>query len=104
MACIDCHTREEIMGDGTSYAHYEQQLEISCTTCHSDNPGTTDKNRQLNNLAVKDDKPILISKLDAREHPLNPPKKGTCDYPGHQRLSCESCHSSWVPQCLFQAD
>jgi len=99
MACIDCHTREEIMGDGNRYAHYEEQLEISCTTCHSDNPGTTRKNRQLNNIKVREGKPVLISKLDDKSHPLHTPKKGTCDYPGHKRLSCESCHSGWAPQC-----
>ncbi|MFO7761950.1 MAG: hypothetical protein R6V20_10120 [Desulfobia sp.] len=35
MACIDCHTRDEIMGDGKQYAHYEDQLEIRCRSCHS---------------------------------------------------------------------
>ncbi len=99
MACIDCHTREEIMGDGNNYAHYEDQLEISCTTCHSANPGTTRKNRQLNNIEKRDGQSVLISKLDDKSHPLHLPKKGACDYPGHNRLSCESCHSSWVPQC-----
>ena len=99
MVCIDCHTREEIMGDGKNYAHYEEQLEITCTTCHSTDPGTTRKDRQLNNIGEANGKKILISKLDEKEHPLNPPKKGTCDYKGHNRLTCESCHSSWVPQC-----
>jgi len=99
MACIDCHTRDEIMGDGKSYAHYEEQLEINCVICHSSNPGTTRKKKQLNNIELKEGKAVLISKLDGKEHPLNVPKKGTCDYPGHLRLSCESCHSSWVPQC-----
>ncbi len=99
MACIDCHTREEIMGDGNNYAHYEEQLEINCTTCHSSNPGTTRKKRQLNNISQEQGKAVLISKLDDKSHPLLPPKSGTCDYQGHLRLSCESCHSSWVPQC-----
>ncbi|MBU0481520.1 MAG: amino acid ABC transporter substrate-binding protein [Proteobacteria bacterium] len=99
MACIDCHTREEIMGDGKSYAHYEEQLEINCTTCHSPTPGTTTKERQLNNISGKNGTFSLISKVDGKEHPLKEPKKGTCDYEGHRRLTCESCHSSWVPQC-----
>jgi len=27
MSCIDCHTKEEVMGDGNAYAHYEEALE-----------------------------------------------------------------------------
>lgn len=99
MACIDCHTREEIMGDGSRYAHYEEQLEISCATCHSSKPGTTRRNRRLNNLVQEGGDVLLVSKLDGKKHPLHRPKAGTCDYPGHHRLSCEACHSSWAPQC-----
>lgn len=100
MVCIDCHTRDEIMGDGTNHAHYEDQLEISCTTCHSADPGTTRKKKELNNIGrAEGGEAVLISKLDDKEHPLHPPKAGTCDYLGHRRLSCESCHSSWAPQC-----
>ena len=46
LACIDCHTREEIMGEGNNYAHYEEQLEIDCTTHHSSNTGTPRTKRQ----------------------------------------------------------
>lgn len=34
MECIDCHTAKEIMGDGMSYQHKEQQIRISCVDCH----------------------------------------------------------------------
>ena len=34
MACIDCHLHTEVMGDGTSYAHEEQQTEVRCESCH----------------------------------------------------------------------
>lgn len=99
MACIDCHTRDEIMGDGNRYAHYEEALEISCEMCHSPQPGTTRKNKQVNNIEKRDDRFVLISKNDDKEHPLNLPKTETCLYPGHKRMTCESCHSTWVPQC-----
>lgn len=99
MSCIDCHTRDEIMGDGTSYAHYEEQLEISCEMCHSEKPGTTRKNKPVNNITLKNQNYILTGKNDGKERPLNLPKPDVCTYSGHKRLTCESCHSTWVPQC-----
>ena len=100
MTCIDCHTRNEIMGDGTNYAHYEDQLEVTCTTCHTTSePGLTEKNNRLNNINKNGDTYTMKSKLDNKDHPLKPPKQGVCDYAGHKRLSCEACHSTWVPQC-----
>lgn len=99
MECIDCHTRDEIMGDGTSYAHYEDQLEISCEVCHSDNPGTTRKKNILTNLEKEENKVLLVGKVDDKEHPVRTPKKGVCDFPAHKRVSCEACHSTWVAQC-----
>jgi hypothetical protein len=99
MACIDCHTRDEIMGDGNRYAHYEDALEISCEMCHSSSPGMTRRGKQANNISEKDGRYVLTGKLDNREHPLDLPKQEACFYPGHRRMSCESCHSTWVPQC-----
>lgn len=99
MECIDCHTRNEIMGDGTSYAHYEDQLEISCEVCHSDAPGTTRKNNILTNVETVDGKVTLVGKVDDKEHPVKTAKKGVCDFGPHKRVTCEACHSTWVAQC-----
>ena len=99
MACIDCHTRDEIMGDGTSYAHYEEQLEISCEVCHSQEPGTTRKGNELTNLVVDENRYSLQGKNDDKLYELNPPRQGVCNFPGHERVTCEACHSTWVPQC-----
>lgn len=99
MSCIDCHTQNEIMGDGTNYAHYEDQLEISCVMCHSKNPGTTRKHKKVNNIEKKNGKFVLIGKINGRQYPLDLPNKTVCLYPGHKRVSCEACHSTWVPQC-----
>ncbi|MEN8140753.1 MAG: hypothetical protein ABFR97_05950 [Thermodesulfobacteriota bacterium] len=100
MACIDCHTRNEIMGDGKNYAHYEEQLEIGCETCHtSGDVGLTHKGDRLNNLQKGADGWQLINKISEKKHPLRPPKNGVCDFAAHKRLTCDSCHSTWVPQC-----
>lgn len=99
MSCIDCHTREEVMGDGTSYAHYEDQLEISCEVCHQAEPGTTRKNNELTNVEEIDGNYHLFGKNDEKKYELRQPKAGVCDFEPHKRVTCEACHSTWVPQC-----
>jgi hypothetical protein len=34
LACVDCHTAREVMGDGRSYVHEEDALEVACADCH----------------------------------------------------------------------
>jgi hypothetical protein len=34
MACIDCHTPSDVMGNGRIYSHMREQVEIRCTDCH----------------------------------------------------------------------
>lgn len=99
MACIDCHTRNEIMGDGVSYAHYEEQLEISCEMCHSTDPGVTRKGNPVPNIVQQGGQWQLKGRLSGKLHPLRPPRQGVCNFSGHKRISCEACHSTWVPQC-----
>jgi hypothetical protein len=99
MECIDCHTRNEIMGDGTSYSHYEEQLEISCETCHARQPQKTRKGNELTNLEETDEGWLVKGKIDERSHPLKPLREGVCNFSGHKRVGCEACHSTWVPQC-----
>lgn len=100
MVCQDCHTRSEIMGDGNNYVHYEQAMEISCKICHTTEiPGTTRKDNKLNNIEQTEQGYVLVGKLDQKKHPLKPPKPEVCDSKGHSRMTCESCHSPWVPQC-----
>ncbi len=99
MACIDCHTRDEIMGDGTSYAHYEEQLEITCRSCHDAKPGMTRKQKQLTNVSEKQGQFVLTGKIDGKDRPLRPPASQACLAPDHKRVTCAACHSTWVPQC-----
>ncbi|WP_456433609.1 hypothetical protein [Thermosulfuriphilus sp.] len=99
MVCIDCHLREEIMGDGNYYAHFEEQVEISCEMCHG-GEGLSRKGRKAKNVE-KDHQGRLVlrGKLDGKLHPLDPPKE-VCLSKEHRRLTCQACHSHYVPQCF----
>lgn len=41
MACIDCHTASEVMGDGKAHLHEEQATRVRCSTCHRSRPAKT---------------------------------------------------------------
>lgn len=49
MECIDCHTSNEIMGDGYYYENMYDQIEISCQSCHgsySEKPKTKKETKE----------------------------------------------------------
>jgi len=46
-------------------------------------------------------RPVFEGKLDGKRRRLLPPGPGcTLTLPGHETLSCRSCHTAWAPQCL----
>jgi RNase P subunit RPR2 len=104
LTCIDCHTQKEIMGDGERHAHFEKQLEVTCRNCHW--TSNHQVNKSLNSpgppklkILKKDSSFFLENKQNKKLHPLHAPNPVACLHPTHRRLSCQACHSTWVPQC-----
>lgn len=112
MECIDCHTSQDLHGDGNIYSKKEQAVEIRCTDCH----GTpshyselkTSQGNKFTNLQKKGEKFILTSKFDGKEH-LIPQLKDLKDHNKMSvamsigehlnKLECYACHAKWVTQC-----
>ncbi len=113
LTCIDCHTADDMHGDGNIYAKREQGVEIECVDCH----GTPDKRTNLNtsggnkmsNLRHEIDQVILTAKLTGKDHVV--PQLADLDLsenahtamvsiPAHiEKLECYACHARWAPQC-----
>jgi multisubunit Na+/H+ antiporter MnhB subunit len=131
MACIDCHTSYELMGDGKHHAHKEEAVSVQCVDCHTTgkvnsvnvsllpdkesqmiawlrktNPNTkvvlTVKNQHplMNTRVDSLDRIFLIDKLTGKDHESKPAASVCTKGKGHSRLSCEACHTAWVPQCI----
>lgn len=129
MLCVDCHTSYETMGDGSLHAHKEDQMQIACEDCHFEGKAKTIHKSKLdfenqkiietkkyiqeyflsiaksgkaipNSLIDKNGLPKLISKNNGEILPLNPPNSVCTKGKAHDNLSCGSCHSAWVPQCI----
>lgn len=56
--CIDCHTQDDIMGDGNLYSKQHQAVEIRCETCH----GTGDTNPRIKQITDPQDRVIRLSR------------------------------------------
>ena len=128
LACIDCHTSQELMGDGRDHTHEEQATHVRCTTCHRVAPAksvalasagqeaaviATLRGPPPAELLVEDrsGEPLtnarpspggdvaITGKLDGKLHTATPPARACTALVGHERLSCQACHSAWVPRC-----
>ena len=126
--CFDCHPVQHESASlnagksqGTQPLYYEQHsTTIDQTDRESQliswlrypqekNPAmllTYKSKRPLINTRVKDQtlhtgfENILIRKSDNKQLPLKPAAKECTKGKAHVRLSCETCHTTWVPQCI----
>ncbi len=114
MDCVDCHTNEDVMGDGNLYGQMPQAIEIECSDCHGTIDAITNlktsRGRRIPNLKQDGGEIVLVSKLSGATHVVkqvahvvNPRHK---DYDeraaaamtkDHARLECYACHAGWSP-------
>ncbi len=112
LACIDCHTVSDVMGDGNIYGEMEHAVEIECTTCHGTlerlSDGTTSRGRALPQLVRRGERVFMRSKLSGRVHivkqtqhvvdPAHPhynPRAAAAMTNDHDGLECYGCHNAW---------
>ncbi len=60
MACVDCHTQWDIMGDGDIYSKEIEQVEIRCETCH----GTADSPPVTAEITDPDDRVVRMGRAN----------------------------------------
>jgi len=128
MECIDCHTYYELMGDGKSYPHEEEQTRIRCEDCHTSRPPSLIARDRLDgelaevtelrhleedtfvlgarsatpllNLLRTDSGMVLRTKATGRVLPLRPPAAACGRDSVHGDVSCSACHTAWAPTCI----
>ncbi len=130
MLCVDCHDSYEVMGDGKYYVHKENQTKIQCIDCHFTGKPVTKKLSEFDNESLKiaelrktnysareyltvnatgipmvntyysENGTYLIKKKTGEQAVMKPPVFDCVGTKAHKDLSCNSCHSSWAPQCV----
>ena len=108
LACQDCHTRPEIMGDGRLRPAALLQVGVRCTTCHGRAGQIPDQAKSLWGVPLKHvthgpDGLVLIGKMDGKTRPIpslaGGPKGagGSPGLPQHEKVACHACHSATNP-------
>jgi Ca2+-binding EF-hand superfamily protein len=112
MHCIDCHTQNDVMGDGNLWPQMDHAVEIECQSCHGTPEKVSDlmtsKGRRVANLQREGEEFTLVSKVDGKKHrvvqaahvvdPNRPefnPRAAAAMTSAHGRLECYTCHSGW---------
>ena len=104
IACTDCHLTENPNTKSLAELDQESQKIIYLRNLDEknrkyliiNNSGYPLVNTYLNN----DNKPELITKNTKQKLPLKSPAFICTEGKGHTNLTCNSCHSSWSPQCI----
>lgn len=130
LECIDCHLSWELMGDGSLYAHKEDQVRIRCTDCHPSSyqafrfndrtdadarkilalqtPSTSKSYLQTalggytlwNTGRDSNGTTYLQGKVNGRRYLLKPSAPDCQQGTVHEKLSCAACHTAWTPTCI----
>jgi len=128
LLCIDCHSSQEVMGDGIAYKHQSEALKIQCKDCHTPTSFKTAgfeafgeaeiidyTLRQYKSASTKfiitekDSIPLVNTYFDENEQAYLISKidqskhliKRSCEQDNvHQSLDCNMCHTSWAPSCI----
>lgn len=114
MHCVDCHMRDDVMGDGFLYTRMEDAVGVRCQTCHGTPDayatGIDERGAKLPHLVLRGTDVYLTSRVTGKQHRVKQARDvvrpGSKDYNAraafamtadHGRMECYACHSGWSP-------
>ncbi|MCX6270287.1 MAG: hypothetical protein NTU44_03535 [Bacteroidetes bacterium] len=102
--CIDCHRKDTGNTVKLREADRETQLIYGLRGWKEDERkmAVTEKgNRPLSNTCLAGDSAwMMVGKTTGKTMKMKPPAAACTKGKAHSRLSCEACHTEWVPQCI----
>ncbi|NOU48034.1 MAG: hypothetical protein HOO86_13365 [Bacteroidales bacterium] len=103
--CSDCHTRQSNMTRSFAEVDKETQLIAWSRKYKTEDVNLIVTQKAgfplVNTLVDEEGKRLRLIKKSGGDTVLMKPPASICtEGKAHQNLSCESCHSAWVPQCI----
>lgn len=102
--CEDCHTNNEAISVTLNQLDSESQKIVKLREFDKPNRRflitRKDSIALINTYLNADNSKVLVGKNSKKEFKLNPPNFICEEGRAHDRLSCNSCHTAWAPQCV----
>ena len=97
--CIDCHTREDVMGNGHSYSYEMEVPKRSCIDCHG-GFGKSLPDLSISAIGKAPGGFFFISRNSGQKHPLPLFSVASAAHRigAHGKLRCSACHAQWSYQ------
>lgn len=102
--CVDCHNSGKVSSIAVSLLPDKESQMI--VWLRKTNPKTKVVQTKINMQALLNtsvdslNRIFLTDKLTGKDHESKPAASVCTKGKGHSRLSCEACHTAWVPQCI----
>ncbi len=91
LTCVDCHKKNEVMGDGKVYLNELMAVKVRCSSCHG---GYISENPDLN-YVEKDKHNYVFKSIRGELIKLKLFDKKIIAHKYHSKMSCSACHSAW---------
>lgn len=102
--CEDCHTNSETISVTFNELDSESQKIVKLREYDKPNRKflitRKDSIALINTFIKEDNSKVLVGKNSKKEFKLNPPNFVCEEGKAHDRVSCNSCHTAWAPQCV----
>ncbi len=96
LQCVDCHSRDDVMGDGRPAAFALDSPGTSCQECHG-GFACSEPNSEVEGLHIESGKWFFEAQDGTRRRvPLFVPNTPSHDPGVHSRLRCSACHAQWT--------
>lgn len=96
LQCVDCHSRDDVMGDGRPAAFALDSPGTSCQECHGGFTGS-EPNPEVEGLQIESGKWFFKAQDKTRRRiPRFVPDTPSHDPRVHSRLRCSACHAQWT--------
>jgi len=99
LGCIDCHGRQDVMGDGRIYSFQTAVPKRTCSSCHGGFGGKT-PDMSIPALWKEGKGFLFVSRMDGRAHRLPRFREDAAGHriKAHSNVRCSACHAQWSYQ------
>jgi len=90
LTCVDCHKKEEVMGDGKIYKNEFDAIKVKCVSCHG-----SDNSKPSPHLVAQKNGKYVFKSVTGKEFTVAIFNKNLIAHKYHESVSCSACHSLW---------